>query len=665
MSESTVSDSTVSDSTATDLEWHRILAPDELDEGRVTTVTVGRRSFAVSHLDGRFGCIDNACPHQGGPLGEGSIEKGWLRCPWHGYDYSPIDGTPPGGFSDGVECFPTEVRDDGVWVGLPRPAKTEPRTMGDVLIETFVAWGLSHVFGMVGHSNLGLADAMRKAEQRDDLTYIGIRHEGAAAFAASAFGKLTGRPAACFGIAGPGSTNLLTGLYDAKEDRAPVLALCGQVPSKVKGRGAFQDTNLEGAFADVSAFSETLHADSDVAELASLAMKTAIVERNVANLIVPDELQHRPVSDDTEAGSPTGRLGGFAHKPSETQLDAANDLIEQSERPLIVVGNGARPHKAHVVALAEALGAPVATTFKAKGLIGDDHELACGVLGRSGTPVASWMMNESDLIIVLGASFANHTGIATYKPLIQVDNDPMAIGRFHSVDAPVLGDIGITAQLLAHNAATVGRQPSDLRSDLAERWAIWTEEKAGRRTDDHGNGLNAAVVMDVLGRQIAADAVICVDVGNNTYSFGRYFEASGSQDLLMSGYLGSIGFALPAALGAWAAVGGSRQVVSISGDGGFGQYAMEFTTAVKYGMNLTHVLLHNGELGKISKEQRAGEWEVWQTSLHNPNFAQFAELCGGRGFRVTHAADLEAVVAEALAHDGPALVEIMTDPLLV
>ncbi len=654
----------MSETTDSDLEWHRILDPDELDEGRVTTVTVGRRSFAVSKLGGAIGCLDNACPHQGGPLGEGSIENGWLRCPWHGYDYSPIDGRPPGGFADAVECFPTDVRDDGVWVGLPRP-KPDPRTMSDVLVETLVAWGLSHVFGMVGHSNLGLADAMRKASERGELTYVGIRHEGAAAFAASAFGKLTGRPAACFGIAGPGSTNLLTGLYDAKEDRAPVLALCGQVPSKVRGRGAFQDTNLEGAFADVSAYSQTLHADSDVAELASLAMKTAIVERNVANLIVPDELQHRPVSDDTPAGSPVGRMGGHAHEPIESQLHAANELIEQSERPLIIAGNGARPHKAHVVALAEALGAPVATTFKAKGLIADDHELACGVLGRSGTPVASWMMNESDLIIVLGASFANHTGIATYKTLIQIDHDPMALGRFHAVDVPVLGDVGVTARLLADHAAETGRRPSDPRADLAERWAIWTEEKAGRRADDNGNGLNTAAVMDTLGRRIAEDAVICVDVGNNTYSFGRYFEASGGQDLLMSGYLGSIGFAFPAAMGAWAAVGGSRQVVSISGDGGFGQYAMEFTTAVKYGMNITHVLLNNGELGKISKEQRAGEWEVWQTGLHNPDFSQFAELCGGRGFRVTSTSDLDGMVAEALAHDGPALVEIMTDALLV
>ena len=244
------------------LEWHKILEPGELDEGRVKTVAVGTRTFAVSHHEGQFGCIDNACPHQGGPLGEGSIENGWLRCPWHGYDYSPLTGQPPSGFSDAPACFTTDVRDDGVWVALPGE-KPVVRTVSDVMVETMVNWGLSHVFGMVGHSNLGFADAMRKAEERGDLTFIGVRHEGAAAFAATAFGKLTGRAAGCFGIAGPGSTNLLTGLYDAKEDRAPVLALSGQVPSSVKGRGAFQDTDLEAAFSGVARFSETVHAASN------------------------------------------------------------------------------------------------------------------------------------------------------------------------------------------------------------------------------------------------------------------------------------------------------------------------------------------------------------------------------------------------------------------
>ena len=227
--------------------WHKVAAVDQLEDGRVATVIAGHKTIALTRCNGRYGALDNRCPHQGGPLGEGSIEKGWLRCPWHGYDYSPVDGTPPPGFKDAPASFAVEERVDGVYVALP-PERPRDRTVSDVVVDTLVAWGVRHVFGMVGHSNLGFADAMRVAEQRGDLTFIGIRHEGAAAFAASAYGKLTGRPAACFAIAGPGSTNLLTGLYDAKVDRAPVLAISGQVPSKVRGRGAFQDLDLTGAF---------------------------------------------------------------------------------------------------------------------------------------------------------------------------------------------------------------------------------------------------------------------------------------------------------------------------------------------------------------------------------------------------------------------------------
>ncbi|MEQ1788526.1 MAG: thiamine pyrophosphate-binding protein, partial [Acidimicrobiales bacterium] len=252
--------------------WHKVAEVDDLPDGRVTTVVAGNRSLCLTHCDGRFGALENHCPHQGGPLGEGSIEKGMLRCPWHGYDYDPITGQPPAGFSDAPEAFPVEIRTDGIYVEVPDEPE-HVRTVSDVMAETLVNWGVTHVFGMVGHSNLGFADALRRREEAGELTFIGIRHEGAAAFAASAYGKLTGRPAACFGIAGPGSTNLLTGLYDAKLDRAPVLAISGQVPSKVLGRGAFQDLDLTGAFAHAAATSTTILPDSDHAELTTLALK--------------------------------------------------------------------------------------------------------------------------------------------------------------------------------------------------------------------------------------------------------------------------------------------------------------------------------------------------------------------------------------------------------
>ena len=640
--------------------WYKVAEPGELADGRVRTALAGPRTIALTNCGGRFGALDNHCPHQGGPLGEGSIENGLLRCPWHGYDYDPTTGLPPSGFSDAPAAYPVEVREDGVYVAV-EPLPPHQRTVSDVIVDTMVAWGVTHVFGMVGHSNLGFADAMRRAEDREELTFIGIRHEGAAAFAASAFGKLTGRPAACFGIAGPGSTNLLTGLYDAKVDRAPVLAISGQVPSKVMGRGAFQDLDLTSAFADVADSSTTILSGSDHAELTALAIKTALIGRGVAHLVLPDEVQVQPAPDG-RAAAPAGRVADLAVAPPVESLTAAVAAIDASRRPVIVVGHGARFDMAEVVALAEDLGAPVLTTFKAKGQISDRHPLGCGVLGRSGTPVASWCMNESDLIIVFGASFSNHTGIAPYKPIVQVDFDPMALGRFHPVTVPVLGHAGVTASAIRSAIAQRPDRP-DQRADVAARWSIWRAEKARRLADDRGRGVSAAAVFEALGRLVPGDAVITVDVGNNAYSFGRYFECD-RQSVLLSGYLGSIGFGFPAAMGAWAAAPG-RATVAVTGDGGFGQYLAEFTTAVKYGMGITHVLLNNNELGKIAKEQRAADLDVWQVSLQNPSFAAYAELCGGRGIRVESRDQLDGALSDALAFEGPSLVEVMSDVDLV
>jgi thiamine pyrophosphate-dependent acetolactate synthase large subunit-like protein len=466
---------------------------------------------------------------------------------------------------------------------------------------------------------------------------------------------------ACFAIAGPGSTNLLTGLYDAKVDGSPVLAISGQVPAKVRGRGAFQDLDLSAAFSDVAVSSVTIQHDSDHVELMNLACKHALNRRGVAHVVVPDDVQTVAAPDGLRPGGPMGRLADRATSPADEAIAQALALIAGAKRPVVIVGDGARAGIDDVVQLAERLHAPVVTTFKAKGIIADDHPLACGVLGRSGTPVASWHMNESDLLLVFGASFSNHTGIASYKPIVQVDSEPEALGRFHAVTAPLLGDVGVTARRLLGECEA---HTIDQRDDVAARRAIWAEEKSRRMSDDRGKGVASAAVFEALTRHTPERAVIAVDVGNNTYSFGRYFECKPGQQVLMSGYLGSIGFGFPAAMGAWAAAP-DRPIVAVTGDGGFGQYLAEVTTAVKYGMNITHVLLNNGQLGKIAKEQRAAEWNVWQTSLHNPEFAAYAQLCGAHGERVTKATELDDALSRAFAHPGPALVEIVTDPELV
>ena len=655
------------------LDWHRVADLDELPAGRVKTVTAGTHSMALTHIDGEYTAMDNRCPHQGGPLGEGSIEIGndgqcWLRCPWHGWDFDPRTGVSPGGHEDsGQKLYPTEVREDGIYVGLEAEAP-HAKTVTDVMAETMTNWGVTSVFGIVGHSNLGLADALRLQEKQGRLTYYGVRHEGAAAFACSGYAKLTGKTAACLAIAGPGATNLMTGLWDAKVDRAPVLALTGQVDVQVLGPGAFQEIDLAAAFAPVARFSQTVLHTSKHAELMTLACKSALVERDVAHLIFPDDVQTLPASETAAASGPGGRVAASSIAPATEALSDAVALIQKSKRPIVIVGYGAREAMDDVIALAERLNAPVLTTFKAKGQISDHHPLAAGVLGRSGTPVASWFMNECDLILAFGSSFSNHTGITPKRPIIQVDFDRMTLGKFHSVTVPVWAEIGVTARLMIAEVSDVTGMV-DQRPELVERWAIWREEKQSRLSDDEGRGMNSSVIFAALSTAVPSDAIIAVDVGNNTYSFGRYFE-SRDQRILMSGYLGSIGFAFSAAMGAWAATQDQdeyrgRKVVSVSGDGGFGQYMGDFTTAVKYDMDITHVLLNNSELGKISKEQRAGDWPVWQTDLHNPSFAAFAKLCGGKGTRVTKVAQLGPALDEALACAGPALVEIITDVDLI
>jgi len=655
------------------LDWHRVADPDEIPAGRVKAVVAGTHSMALTHIDGQFTAMDNRCPHQGGPLGEGSIERGeggqcWLRCPWHGWDFDPKTGRPPGGHEDsGQTLYPIDVREDGIYIGL----EAEPphlTTVTDMMAETMTNWGVTSVFGMVGHSNLGLADALRLQEKQGRLNYYGIRHEGAAAFACSGYAKLTGKPAACLTIAGPGATNLMTGLWDAKVDRAPVIALTGQIDAQVFGPGAFQEIDLAAAFAPVARFSQTVLHTSKHAELMNLACKNAIVERDVAHLIFPDDVQTLEAATGATSGSPDGRVALPRISPDEDVIEQVSDKLGDANRPIIIVGYGARDAMVAIIDLAESLNAPVLTTFKAKGQIPDDHPLAAGVLGRSGTPVASWFMNECDLILAFGSSFSNHTGITPKRPIIQVDFDRMALGKFHKVELPVWGEIGITAKRLS--GAFKGKATSyDQRGELAERWAIWREEKRSRLEDDLGQGLNSSLVFTELGDAVPGDAIIAVDVGNNTYSFGRYFESKG-QRILMSGYLGSIGFSFSAAMGAWAATQDQdeyrgRQVVSISGDGGFGQYMGDFNTAVKYNMDITHILLNNSQLGKISKEQRAGEWPVWQTDLHNPSFAAYAKLCGGHGIRVKTPEKLRSALDEALAHKGPALVEIISDADLI
>lgn len=645
-----------------EITWYKVLNhKKDLAENRVVTVDAGHTQVCLTHVKGTINALTNKCPHQGGPLGEGSIENGLLRCPWHGWDFNPCGGDSDG-FKDGLKTYDIKIEDDAVYVGIEKEAPHET-TVTDVMAETMVNWGVNRVFGMVGHSNLGLADAFRRLEEKGKLKFIGIRHEGAASFAASAYGKLTGKPAACFAIAGPGSTNMFTGLWDAKVDRAPILALTGQVATQVVGTGNFQEVDLVRAFQTVAEFNQRVEQTSRHSELMTLAVKHAILKRDVSHLTFPDQVQILP-SNGEAPQSPEGRITPLEIAPPQESLNAAIKALTAAKRPVIIVGHGARFDMDAITALAEKMNSPILTTFKAKGQISDSHRLGCGVLGRSGTPIASYFMNESDLLLVIGASFSNHTGITPKKRIIQIDFDPLALSKFHKVDVAVYGEISRTVGLIAKEGKELLVNKVDQTSEVVKHWLIWKEEKQKRLLEERGEGVSSIAVFDTLTKLAPENAVMCVDVGNNAYSFGRYFESK-HQSFLMSGYLGSIGFALPAAIGAWAAVGDKRPIIAVAGDGGICQYLAEITTAVKYKMPLKVIVLNNNELGKISKEQRAGGWDKWATDLVNPDFAEYATGCGALGLKVTKKNQLADAMTELFNHNGPGLLEICTDVKLI
>ena len=536
----------------------------------------------------------------------------------------------------------------------------EDKNLSDVLTETLSNWGVKCVFGMVGHSNLGTSDAIRKQSQKGDMQFIGIRHEGAGAFASSAYGKLMNKPSAVLTIAGPGATNLLTGIYDAKLDSAPLIALTGQIPAKELGWKAFQEIDLEKPFADAVSDQYTLSATSRVGDMVSSACRNAILKKSPVQIILPDDIQTLPTSQ--KADTPQGVIFSAKPSPSFAEMENASEILKSAKLPIIIVGAGCVNAMNEVLTFAETLDIPIATTYRAKGFLPDSHQLACGVIGRSGTAVANKIASDSDLIIGLGCSFSKHSEIPKNKKIIQVDINPIALGRLRRIDCGLTGDISETLPMLT----SIAKQKTSFisrKAEISALWAEWRIEKSKRAKSVEG-AISPACACNALSKTVPQNAIVSVDVGNVAYSVGRYFE-SANQRFLLSFYLGSIGVGLPSAIGAWCASQEenspvkNRPVVAIVGDGGLGQYLAEWTTIAKYNMDIKCVVFNNSELAKISKEQRNAHFDVWETSLTNPSFADFAKLCGTNGVRLSNPETLEQDLQSALSQKGACLIEIV------
>jgi pyruvate oxidase len=526
------------------------------------------------------------------------------------------------------------------------------KTASEVIVDELVEAGVKYVFGIPGHTSLGLSEAIRK---RSDISFITVRHEETAALMASAYAKLTDQLGVVLTIAGPGATNLMTGLYDAKMDHAPVLALTGQVELQFIGRDVLQEIDQNALFESVSLFNKVITTPEETGEITLLAIKNALVRRGVSHLGVPVNIQR---SKTMQLAKPTkNRITPLRIRPAEDLLRKATALINSAKHPAMIMGWGARFATNHVAELAHKIGAPIATTFKAKGLISEFDPQVVGVFGSVGSDPAKELVHGADLLIVLGSSFSAQTGIPQDKPIIQVDYDSMVLGKRFPIELPLWGSVEDTVPLLTSLAEERDNKPTlDNIQRLMRQW----NRKVESVTSQDEIPIHPARVLKALQEVLPEESVISIDVGDNSWWFGKYFRMGG-QKFILSGYLATMGFGFAGALGAGFAFP-DRKSVTLTGDGAFSMVMADFTTAVKHNLPVVAVVYNNSELSMIIHEEKMEGYPKFATELVNPNFADFANSCGGQGFEVKEPGELEPVLERAIDSEKPCVVDVHTNP---
>lgn len=531
--------------------------------------------------------------------------------------------------------------------------KKAEHTVSEVFINQIAEWGVQYVFGIPGTSTLGIVDAIRKTKGK--VKYFQVRHEETAAFMASAYGKLTGHVAACLGISGPGATNLVTGLYDAQLDHSPVLALTGMVPRKLMGQGALQEIDQQAFFEPLSVYNKTLMAESQTTSLATLAIKHALLERGVAHIGIPNDVQKLPY--EAEILPFEGRMPTLACGQEDWVIEKAAKVVDSAKRPVILAGFGARGQGGKLMELAGRIGAPIISTFRGKGIVDEGESLYAGCHGGIGSTAAGELMEKADLLIAIGASFSDLSQIPR-KPTVQIDMDPLMIARRYPVEVGLLGNSAVLIPKLAEKVQK--KQSPEYVAEAArlkQEWLNLLEKEA----DPTLKPIRPQYIIKILNQKIADNAVISLDVGENCWWFGRNFLMKKTQKLIMSGTLATMGFGLPGALAAALAYP-ERQIVCLTGDGGLTMVLGDFLTAHKYNLPVKVFVMNNKQLGMIMQEQKVEGYETWQTDLYDYSFADFAEHSGGLGIKVTEPDQLEEAVDRALAATQPVIVDIDTDP---
>ncbi|NLV27147.1 MAG: thiamine pyrophosphate-binding protein [Methanomicrobiales archaeon] len=533
---------------------------------------------------------------------------------------------------------------------IESPASNLP-TISEALIENLVHFGITEYFGLPGTSSLGIIDAIRKHEKAQFTLF---RHEENAAMAASAYNKLTGKIAACVTIAGPGATNLATGLYDAKEDRASVISINGQVEMQYAGPGGFQEIDQDAFFRPVTVFNNTIYDKKMAVKILTMALQHAVVRKGVAQISVPNDIQKQEI--EPEYTSVQGVIPNLNIRPDKATIKSVVDIIGSSVSPVILAGWGAYNYPDLLVSFAERIDAPILSTFRAKGIIPDDHPLYAGVLGTVGSTGARSMIEQGDLLITLGVGFSKMTRVPENIRTIQVDNEPLRLGKGRD-SIPVYGDVGeMLAELLAilsPSSHTTAQKRSD---DVKKPW----NEIRDKEAMDKSVPIRPPYIMKILSQIIPSDAIISIDVGENGWWFGRNFKMSG-QKFIMSGYLATMGFGFPGAIAAKIAYP-DKPVFCITGDGGFAMAMGDFVTAVMKKLPMVVVIMNNHELGMIQVEQMVEKYPNFATALHNPDFVMFAKSCNGDGIRVEKPDALAPAITWALKQRCPVIVDIITDP---
>jgi pyruvate oxidase len=523
---------------------------------------------------------------------------------------------------------------------------------GHLAAEVLEEWDIRHLFGLPGDSINHFVNNLRS--EKEQIEFIQVRHEEVAALAASSYAKLTGKIGVCLSIGGPGAVHLLNGLYDAKADGAPVLVLAGQVESSKLGEDSFQEVHLERLFEDVSVFNARVSSPDSFSDLLNQAIRTAYARKGVSVLVIPDDMPAQKIKDNVRNTSSVSSIA----KPAPLLDDIRNGLqyLQDSKRPVILAGTGAKGAVNELEEFADRLAAPIIFTLPAKGTLPDEHPLNLGQLGQIGTKPAYEAMEETDLLIMIGTSFPYREFLPEDAKAVQIDADSAQIGKRYPVSAGIAGDSKLVLQ--EWNKSLPRREDRSFLKECQINMKNWWKHVEKDETEAT-TPIKPPQVIPMIQKIADHDATLSVDVGNVTVWTARHFRMT-NQKFIISSWMATMGCGLPGAI-ASALVYPERQAIAVCGDGGFTMVMHDFVTAVKYKLPIIVVILNNRKIGMIKYEQQESGHLEYETDLQDIDFAQFAKACGGEGYRVIKHEDLEPAFDMAAKSNKPVILDIQIE----